>query len=41
MTSYMEDLRGFLVDEQRPVTYGFLSSTLSVPADTAKRCVCG
>jgi hypothetical protein len=37
MSSYMEDLQGFLLDEQVPVTYSYLSSTLSVPADTAKR----
>ena len=37
MTAYMEDLRGFLLEEQKPVTYSYLSSTLSVPADTAKR----
>ena len=34
---YMEDLRGFVLDEERIVTYKWLSNSLSVSANAAKR----
>lgn len=35
--SYMEDLQGFVFDENRCVTYKWLSTTMGVSADVAKR----
>lgn len=35
----MEDLRGFVMDEEREVTYKFLCSNLSISSDLAKRWV--
>ena len=35
--SYMEDLRGFVFDESKCVTYKWLSTTLEVSADVSKR----
>ena len=34
---YMEDLRGFVLDEERIVTYKWLSNSLSISANAAKR----
>ena len=35
----MEDLKGFVLDQQAVVTYKWLSSTILVSADEAKRLV--
>lgn len=34
---YMEDVRGFVLDEERIVTYKWLSNSLSISANAAKR----
>ena len=37
VAAMMDDVKGFILDEQRTVTYKWLSSSLSVSADVAKR----
>ena len=39
VAAMMDDVKGFILDEQRTVTYKWLSSSLSVSADVAKRSV--
>lgn len=40
VAAHMDDIKGFVLDEQRTITYKWLSSSLAVSADVAKRWVC-